>query len=127
MDRLRAQKGRSHHHLIAKDKVVDDQVMAVDLPAPGFGGGRLPHNTHPIEILTVLRESTGHFHDRLIETHDVARGLKSLGAQALSEHRESTVALSIAHLEKRHAMAHQRGMDVTPSAPFDCIYREEGF
>src|SRR5262245_13512051 len=102
-------------------------MMAVDLPAPGLDGRRLPHDAHPIEILTVLRQSPGHFHDGLVETHDVARGLKSLGAQALSKHRKSTVALGIAHLKERHSMAHQRGMDVTPSTPFDRVHREESF
>src|SRR5262245_49149901 len=101
-------------------------MMAVDLPAPGLGGRRLPHNAHPIEILTVLGESPRHFHYGLIEAHDVTRSLKSLGAQALSHERKSPVALGIGHFKKRHSMAHQRGMNVTPSSPLDCVHREEG-
>jgi len=33
-DRLRAQKYRGHHHLVAEHKVINDRVMAVELPAP---------------------------------------------------------------------------------------------
>ena len=34
-DRLRAHEGRRHDRLIAEHEVVDDQMMSVELPAPG--------------------------------------------------------------------------------------------
>src|SRR5262245_37978438 len=102
-------------------------MVAIDLPAPGFFGGRLPHNAYPIKIFAVFRESPRHFHDGLIETHDVARGLKSLGAQTLSEHRKCAIALRIGHFKERHPVAHQSRMDITPSTPLDRIDREESF
>ena len=42
-------KQRRHHNLIAKHEVVDDRVMAVELPAPGFSGGRLAHDGDVVE------------------------------------------------------------------------------
>ena len=39
-DRLRTKELRRHDDLIAHDEAVDDQMMAVDLPAPGLRVGR---------------------------------------------------------------------------------------
>ena len=36
-DRLRTGEERRHHHLIAEHEVIDDGVVAVELPAPGLG------------------------------------------------------------------------------------------
>src|SRR5215475_12390638 len=127
MDRLRTQESRSHDHPVAQDEIINIEMMAIDLPAPGFGVGRLPHNAYPIEIFTVFCESSRHFHDGLIESHDIARGLKSLGTQALSEHRKGAIALRIGHFKERHAVTHQRRMDIAPSTPLDRIDREESF
>ena len=42
--RLGAREERRHHHLVAQHEVVDDGVMAVELPAPRLFGGRLAHD-----------------------------------------------------------------------------------
>ena len=43
-DRLGAGEERRHHHLVAEHEVVDDGVMAVELPSPRLLGGRLAHD-----------------------------------------------------------------------------------
>ena len=47
---------RRHHHLIAQHEVVDDGVMAVELPAPRLGRRRLAHHRDVVLPLAVLLE-----------------------------------------------------------------------
>ena len=81
-DRLRSGEERRHHHLVAEDEVVDDGVVAVELPAPRLGGGGLPHDRDVVLPLAVLVEVVaGQFAEGLVEAHDVARELQPPGAE----------------------------------------------
>jgi len=51
--------------------------------------------------------------------------LKAAGAQALAEQRERALPLGRAHLVERHAVAHEKRMDVTPPSPHVALEREE--
>src|SRR4029077_7047154 len=110
---------------VTEDEVVDVEVVTVDLPTPWRSRGWSTHHTQPIKILAIFGEPPRHLQRRLIEAHDVPRGLKSFAAKAFPQKRKSFVALAIAHLEDRHAVTHERGMNVAPLAPFDSVHREK--
>ena len=81
-DRFGSGEERRHHDLIAKDEVVDDGVVAVELPSPRFGGRRLAHDGDVVLPLAVLVEVVaGQLAERFVQVHDVARLLQSFRAQ----------------------------------------------
>ena len=85
IDRLGADEGRRHHDLIAQDEVVDDDVMAVELPAPRLGGRGRAHHGDVVEPLAVVLEVVVvQLAQRVVQLHDVARELSPL---ALSDAR----------------------------------------
>jgi hypothetical protein len=52
--RLGAHKIRREHDLVAENKAINDEVVAVDLAAPGLGRGWSAHNAHPVIPLVIL-------------------------------------------------------------------------
>ena len=55
---------RRHDDLIAEHKVVDDGVVAIELPAPRLGQGRLAHHGEVVEPLAIaLAEGAEQTHD----------------------------------------------------------------
>src|SRR4029079_14584065 len=56
---LRAHEYRRHDDLVADDQAVDDQVMSVDLPAPGLGRGRRAKDADPVRPLAELDVAAG--------------------------------------------------------------------
>ena len=123
MDRLGSHEGRRHHDLVAQDEVVDDQMMAVELPAPRAGVGWLAHHGEVVQALAVLIEPLGHLGDGFVEAHDVARLLESLGAQRRLKERKRPRPLRFGHLLEAHALP-RIAVDVVPLAPFEVIDRE---
>ena len=86
IDRLRSGEERRHHHLIAEHEVVDDRVVAVELPAPRLGRRRRAHHRDVIAPLAVAIEVVVvQLAERVVEAHDVARLLQPLGAQRGAE------------------------------------------
>src|SRR5688500_17790788 len=57
--------------------------------------------------------------------HEVESFFEASSAQALAQERKGAVALAVAHLEQRHAVAQQGRMDVTPPTPLVSVYGEE--
>ena len=87
--RLRAHEQRRHDDLVAQDEAVDDQVVAVDLPAPGLIGRRRAEEAQPVEPLAVLLVAAGDLADQLVEPHDVARRVEAVRAEARAQERSA--------------------------------------
>lgn len=68
-----------HHHLVAIDEAVDDQVMTVDLPSPGLGRRRLAENANLVIPLVEFIRAAGNFTGVMVQLHDIARGLVTGG------------------------------------------------
>ncbi len=57
-------------------------MVAIQLPAPRLGGGGLTHNGYRVQPLSVLiKLIAGKLTERMVQAHDVARELHSLGTQ----------------------------------------------
>jgi hypothetical protein len=114
---LRPEEGRRHHELIAEDEAVDDQVVAVDLPAPRIRGGGRAHDAEPVEPLPVLFPAARHLADEVVEPHDVAHGREAAVAQARGKKGEAALTLGRCERVERHAVAHEVRVDVAPLPP----------
>jgi hypothetical protein len=119
--RLGAEERRRHDDLIAEHEIVDDEMMAVELPAPRLGRRRRAHHCDPVQPLVVLDEVVVvELAERAIQLHDVAAQLQPLRAQRGAHQPEGGFALCFAHLVEADALAHVEA-DVHPLAPFDVI------
>jgi hypothetical protein len=67
------QSGASSRPGVAEHKVVDDPVMAVELPTPRLGGGGLSHDRDEIQPLAEKLMVAGELGKSFVEAHDVAR------------------------------------------------------
>src|SRR5579863_984373 len=95
-------------------------MMALELPAPGLGRGRLAVNLDEIDPLAQKIVVFRHFGQGFVQPHDVARELKSFGAERCAHQSESSIALRCRHLRKANSLA---GIEVLvhPLAPFDVV------
>src|SRR6185437_11828021 len=107
LDRLRAQELRRQYHLVAEDEAIDDEMMPIDLPAPGPLRRGRTHDAHPVIPLANM----------LVEPHYVARGLEAGGAEARAQQIERALALLGAEVLQEAAMPGHEDMHVVPSAP----------
>ena len=125
-DRLGADEERRHDDLVAEHEVVDDQVVAVDLPAPGLVGGGLAHHGDPVEPLVVLGEVAAvQLAQGAVEVHDVAAQPESVRAERRAHQAEGGLPLGVVHLVEADALAHVEVL-VHPLAPLVVVDREGG-
>src|SRR5262249_7928064 len=116
-DRLRTGKERRHYHLVAEYEVVDDRMVAVELPTPRFCCRRRAHDSDVILPLAVFVEIVvGQLGQRVVEAHDVARLLQSFRAQAGAQQAERLFALRVGHLQKTDTLPGVKAL-VHPLAP----------
>ena len=122
-DRLGAGEERRHHHLIAEDEVVDDRVVAVELPAPGFSRRRRAHHGDEVlpfaQLVEVVVVQLG---QRFVEPHDVAGLLQAAGAQRRAHQAEGRLALRRAHLQEAGAVPDVEAL-VHPLPPLGVVDR----
>ena len=124
--RLGAEETRRHHDLVAEHEVVDDQVMAVDLPAPRLGGRWRPHHGDVIEPLAIRLEIVVvQFAQRVIELHDVAAQRQPAGAERGAQQAEGGLTLGRRHLGEADTGATVE-MLVHPAAPLGIVDVERG-
>jgi hypothetical protein len=71
-------------------------------------------------MLQFLRHS-GHFGERLVQPHGVARRLVSLRAQAHAQQGISKLTLRRAHVGQTNAVPHQVAVDVAPVPPYFAV------
>ncbi len=116
-DRFRAHEHWRDDHLVADDKAVDDEVVAVDLPAPRLVLRRLAEDADEVDPLAVLRPAAGDLADGVVEAHDVARGAEAAGAQRVFDQAQGGVALGVSEVFQQHAVAHEEWVDIPPAAP----------
>ena len=116
-DRLGAHEHGRDDDLIAEDEAVDDQVVAVDLPAPGLGLRWLPEHADEVHPLAVLGPAAGDLADRVVQPHDVARGAEAARAERLLDQAQCSLALLVGQVFQQHAVAHQERVDVPPPPP----------
>ena len=121
---LRSEEHGRHHELIAENDAVDDQVVPVDLPAPGGRSRRRAHHAEPVEPLAVFLPSAGDLADEVVQLHDVAHGREATLAQTRGQEREPALPLRRRQRIQQHAVAHEMGMDVAPPAPRVVVERE---
>ena len=121
--RLRTHEGWRHHDLVAQHEVVDDQVVAVKLPAPRFVLGRLAHEREVVKPLVQFFEVGGDLAQRVVQAHDVAASLEALRAQPGIHQAVGSFALPLVQLRERHPLPGQ-GVLVCPAAPLRVIDRE---
>ena len=116
---------RRHHDLIAQHEVIDDRVMAVELPAPRLGSRRRPHHRDVVPPFAVLVEVVaGQLGERLVEAHDVARLLQARALSAAPQQPERQLALAVGHLEKADTLANVEAL-VHPLPPLRVVHRED--
>ena len=123
--RLRPGEEGCHHHLVPEHEIVDDGVVAVELPAPGFGRRRLAHHGDVIAPLAVFVEvAAGHFRQRVVQPHDVAGLLHALRAQRCLQQCKRQFALRRCHLEETDSLARVETL-VHPLAPLRIVHRKQ--
>jgi hypothetical protein len=121
-DRLRSHERRRHHDLVAEHEIIDDRMMAVDLPPPRLGRRRRPHDREPIEMLAVLVEARDELGEMMVEPHDVARRRIASRTEPGAEQLVGSRALRIAHFMETHALAWE-AVHVRPVSPFVVVER----
>src|SRR6185437_4961503 len=103
LDRLRAQELRRQYHLVAEDEAIDDEMMPIDLPAPGPLRRGRTHDAHPVIPLAIFLGPLRQLANMLVEPHYVARGLEAGGAEARAQQIERALALLGAEVLKKAA------------------------
>ena len=115
--RLGAHEHRRDHHLIADDEAVDDQVMAVDLPAPRLVLRWLAEHADEVDPLAVLGPAPGDLADGVVQPHDVARGAEAARAERLLDQPQRGRTLLVVEIFQQHAVTHQERVDIPPAPP----------
>jgi hypothetical protein len=101
-------------------------VVAIDLPAPGLGGRGVAHDAHPVGPLAELDVALGQLPDRLVEPHDVARGLEAGGAEGGAQDVQRLLLLHVRHVLHGNAVAHEEHVHVAPGSVLVAVHRERG-
>ena len=112
---------RRHHHLIAQHEVVDDRVMAVELPSPRLGRRRLAHQRDVVLPLAVLLEVVAvELGQRVVQLHDVLGQRQAPGAQRRAQQGDRRGALRGGQLLEAHALTPVEVL-IHPLAPLGVI------
>src|SRR6516162_8553943 len=77
-----------HHELIAENKAVEVEVVAVDLPAPRLTCRRIAEDTDPIKPLAVFLGLARDLQRVFVQSHDVARAAVSRLTHAFPQQGE---------------------------------------
>src|SRR5262249_40435546 len=102
---LGAHESWRHHQLIAEHETIDNEVMAVDLPAPRIAWRGVSKDAEPIEPLPVFFGLAGDLESVLVELHDVAGASVSRCAHAFAHQAERGPALIISEISEANAVS----------------------
>ena len=83
-----------------------------------------PKDADPVKELTELLRQAGHFGERFVEPHGVARGLVGARADTRAQHAVGKLALLVGKLGHAKAVTHQIAVDVAPGPPDFAVDRE---
>ena len=114
------------YHLVAENKIIEDQVVSVDLESPGILGRGLAHHRDVVtEFAILLHVVVIQLAQRVIESHDIARQLHPLGAERRAHQAKSRLPLGVVHFQETDALADVE-MLVHPFAPLRIVDGEHG-
>src|SRR5262249_5923988 len=124
-NRFRAHEMRRHDDLAAQNKVVDDRMMAVELPPPGLDCRGLAHDRDVIEPFAQEHMVAGQLGKGLVQAHYVASKLEPPGAEGSRQEAKGGTALGLSHLLEADSLANVEVL-VHPFAPFWIVHRKHG-
>ncbi len=96
--------------------------MAVELPAPGLGLGRLAHERQIVEPLRITVGPVRELTEVMVQTHDIPGERKTLRAERRAHEIESLLALRLRQLVETEAVA-DIGARIAPPSPLGVIDR----